>query len=174
MLGLSLYAVAAQAVGLVGMGLNFLARALTSDLHLKTASLVASAVWAVHFAMLHAWVGASNNLLQIVILVASFWTLPLPARVGLAFLPVLPAPWIVRDAIDVLPIIGAVVFCLAMMCLRGIPLRVALLACSAVWLVYDAANGSIAGILTEAVSIVIVASTILRLVSAGKGPPVEP
>lgn len=152
-----------QFIGFVAMGLNFVTRALTNDRQLKIVGVIAASTWALHFGLLHAWVGASTNLIEVLVIFASLWVLPPFMQWVFIALPLLPAPWIVSGLVDVLPLAAGVLLGFAMMFLKDIPLRLALLATSVMWLVYNAVSFSWGGVVTEVISLGILVVTIYRM-----------
>jgi inner membrane protein len=165
---ITIYTILTQSLGFIGMGLNFLMRAMTNDLHLKIVGIVAAAVWTVHYAMLGAWVGASNNLIELTQITSSLWVLPPLVQWVFILMPVLPGPWIVHGWVDTLPILATVTLGFSMMFLQGIPLRFALVAQSILWLFYNVVNVSLGGVAVEVISLLILAVTIWGMKSPSR------
>ena len=155
--------ISTQAVGFLGLALNVVMRAMTVDRRLKLIGAVAATVWTLHFVLLRAWVGATCNAIEGVVILLSLAAVPSAGRWLLAALPLLPAPWIVASLSDMLPIVSAVSCGFGMLFCEGVALRLILLLTTGLWLVYDLANGSLGGTLTELLSIATLLATLWRM-----------
>ena len=160
------YAIAAQSAGFLGVALNIAMRAMTADRWLKRIGVLAMTVWTLHFLLLKAWVGASCNAIEGAVTLLSLWALPVYGRMGLALLPLLPAPWLVTGFTDSLPILSSVACGFGMMFCEGIALRMVLLLTTGLWLAYDVVSGSLGGTLAELISLGTLIVMIWRMQSA--------
>ena len=67
------------------------------------------------------------------------------------------------NPIDLLPWLASAISCYALFCLRGIPFRIGMMMCTAVWLINSTLVGSIGGVMNDVFNISVSLITIYRL-----------
>ncbi|MBK1666665.1 hypothetical protein CKO28_01225 [Rhodovibrio sodomensis] len=164
--GLTLDQLMIQGVGLLAMTATLSAFASRNDRRFFLILIAGHSLFALHFALLGAWVGMGAN----IIAVARAWfardrrgpvtlALILTAFATLAVLTV-------QTPVDLLAAAAPIIGTTAMFLLSGWRMRSVMLLCSMMWLTYNLAMGSWGGVLNELAVSTINLVTIARLLAA--------
>lgn len=156
-----------QAIGVAGMGTHLISLSVLSDRTMKVVQAWGSLLWITHFALLGAWAGMAMNVLQVVnLLVALQFPHRGVARV-LVCLPLMLAPWVVGDVVDVFPLIGQTGMAYAVLFMAGADLRLMLLIGASGWMIHNVHYESWAGVASGAMFMTMNGVAAWRLLRLG-------
>lgn len=154
----------AQILGLVALALCVAAFASKHDDRLLLVLIAANVAFALHFLLFGQWAsGVLTGLIILRILLARRFPGSIPVTVALlaAGAGATAVTW--QGPIDLVPLTATVFGTIAMVMLRGIPMRLLLAAAGLTWTINDLLIGSIGGTLAEALVVVTNVVTIVRL-----------
>lgn len=154
----------AQLIGIIASAIIVFAFNMKSDVRLKLIMVVGSFLFAVHFYMLGAYTGAIVNFIN------SFRgglsiKFHKSNKIMLTFIVIYLCLAIVTydQIINLLPFVTGVLGCFILYQLSGIPMRLAILVSSSLWMTYNIIFMSIGGIITEMFVMSVNCITIYRL-----------
>lgn len=154
---------AAQGIGLVGMGLDLYASTFKDDRKLKTFIIIAGLIFAVHFALLNAWTAAISEIITAFRCFASlYWrsakvSVPFMAAYGIA------AIFTARGFIDWLPYLASLIGTYAMFHTQSLRMRLWFLGGQSLWFVYSAYHYSLGATILYTLLIFSTARTGIQL-----------
>lgn len=139
----------AQALGILAFLVSLRGYLSPDDRRMKAMMTVGTACFAMQFVLFGSWLVAVSLLMN----TARTW-LSIHRRGLRWFLPIAALQLAVGMALaqsprDAFPIAGSIIGSYGLLCLRGIPLRAAMLATTAMWFVNNLVWGSIGGVLLD-------------------------
>jgi hypothetical protein len=158
----------AQSIGYVAFVLGVAAFLQRVDKRLKLLIASESLVYAVHFALLGNLPASASALISCVRSFLAVKRRPPVWAASIIVVSVAAGAVLVRNGAGWLPIIASCVATLAVFFLRGIPMRLALLSCTLLWLANNIITRSIGGIALESLVAIINLSTIVRMTLGGE------
>ena len=153
----------AQIVGYVAFVTGIVSFAQKSDKRLKGCLAVQGFVYAIHFCLLHNFAACGNNAVSVVRNTATIWTRATWVAMLLLIMTAGVAMFTVHEPKDMVTVVASVVAIWGMFRLDGIPLRLCLLCCTALWLTNNLLCHSYGGIALETTIGATNLATIVRL-----------
>ncbi len=132
------------------------------DKSLKLYIGAAALCMAVHFACLHAWVGAALSLVGAARYISAGYSKSAVLYYVFLLSGLAIGTWRYQTLPDALPLIAHTVACYALFNLHGRALRVSLLVVTSCWLSYNALNHSVVGMVLEAFYLATNAANLIR------------
>ncbi|EJW10293.1 hypothetical protein A33M_0230 [Rhodovulum sp. PH10] len=153
----------AQCAGYVAFVFGFSAFLQKRDTPLKALNAAECLAYTLHFALLGnppaaacALISSARSVLAVTVRAKGIVWIVLAVIAATGFV-------VVRTPLGILPVIATCSATLAMFLMRGIPMRLALLLATALWLVNNIASGSIGGTLLESFIALANVSTMVRM-----------
>jgi len=157
------FIVFAQAIGLIGMGLDFYAANQKSDSKLMRWTILSSIIFSIHFILLSAIPAAISE----IITAARYYFADRYKKIwmGILFIGfyILCAVFIADSLFDFFPFVASVIGTTAIFFLNGISMRILFILGQAMWVVYSVIVFSLGGIILYLALIMMTATTIYRL-----------
>lgn len=153
----------AQCWGYLAFAMGMACFAQTDDRRFKIYMALECAAYALHFALLGQGTAVAATLISLGRSLAALHART-PA-VGLAFiaLNLVAGAWLYSGPLSLLPVAASVIGTTALFFLHGLRMRLLMLVGTALWLVHNAALGSVGGTALEACLLLMNGRTILRL-----------
>lgn len=150
----------------VGYGVVFVGVAAflqKSDQRLRCLNAISCLLYAVHFLLLHNPTAASSSLVSSVRSFTSMQTRSAKWAIVFLALNIVLGCFFAKGIIGWIPVLGSCCATYAVFLLKGIPLRLLMLAATSLWLANNILSGSIGGTVLETAIAAVNISTILRL-----------
>jgi hypothetical protein len=164
----------AQCLGYLAFVLGIAAFLQKRDRGLKFLLGIESLAYMVHFGFLGNWPASSCSLLSGVRSFAAIRTRAMWLAGALIIVNIATGAMLSKTPAGWLPVIASCVATIAMFYGRGIPMRLALLSCTLMWLANNIICGSIGGTMLEGSLAVVNTTMIVRMVRANGGSIVLP
>ncbi len=148
-LGESGIAWGAQALGIVAFLISLVGYLSTDDRRLKMMMSVGTACFAIQFVIFGSWLVAASLLINTARTWLSIRYRGMRWFVAVAVVQLTVGAILAERSHDAFPVLGSLIGSYGLFCLRGIPLRAALLAKTAMWFVNNLIWGSIGGLLLD-------------------------
>lgn len=158
-----------QALGFIAFGVSCIALSKKNDSEHRIINSIAAFIDVVHWLLLYAYTAAATALVICIrVLTAEFfqgYTRSLKVLIALVycsiFLYVMYLTW--EDNYSVLPTLAALIASFAFMLSGGIILRICLLICNLLWIIYSLHTYSVAGLVTHTIANVILLKVLYEL-----------
>lgn len=154
----------AQCFGYLTFLLGVAAFLQKKDRPLIVLMAIQSLTYAIHFLLLGNLPASGSSLISFVRTLLALKTSSPALATALVFANIAMGVGLAKTAAAWLPVAGACMGTVAVFLLRGIPMRLVFLLCSALWLANNILSGSIGGTMLEATVGLVNAVTIIRMV----------
>ena len=161
----------AQCAGYAAFVLGVAAFLQKSDRRLKLYIAVEALVYALHFSLLGNYAASASSVISCA---RNFLSLKYRSpwlAAAIFAVAVAAGAAFAGSGAGWLPIIASCAATVAIFMMRGISMRLVLLACTLLWLVNNILSGSIGGTMLESAIAIVNAATIVRMVRASAGGP---